>query len=92
VSTISVEHWEALVALDQPVGTCPMCGAAMKGEEPIEASGRLFLDARCVSCGHETTAPGGRRKARTTVVPFRRRTVEPLQRAADYAERAAGNQ
>ncbi len=90
--TISVETWETLVAFDMPAGRCPDCGAAMKAAEPYEASGVLYLDARCTGCGHETTAPQGRQKTRTVVVPFRRRHVTPLIRTADHAERAAGSQ
>lgn len=90
MATITIEQWETRVALDLPVGTCPKCGAPMKGAEPVDSMGVVFLDSECVSCGHETTAPGGRRKQPATVVPFRRRHVDRLERPQDHQERAAG--
>lgn len=87
----NLERWTTLVAEGQPVGVCPQagCGGQQFGEPLIEVRGRVFLDARCAACGHETSAPGGR-TSDVVVVPFRQRIVRPRERPRDHAERAAG--
>lgn len=87
---ITVDRWEYLVGTGQPVGRCPLCQGPMLGEAPVETAHGLFLDSHCIRCGHEVTAPGGRRLARPTVVQFRRRTVPHQERPADHQERATG--
>jgi hypothetical protein len=90
VADITVERWEYLVGTGQPVGRCPLCRGPMLGEAPVETAHGLFLDSQCLRCGHEVSAPGGRRLDRATVVQFRRRTVRHVERPADHQERASG--
>lgn len=86
-----LEEWEYAVAAGASVGTCSRCDGPMIPSPPEEVGGVVFLDARCASCGRETSAPGGKRtRPLFSLTPRRPAPSWRRVRDRDHAERAAG--
>ena len=65
-------QWNRARAAGEIVGVCRVCGGYLKALGVYQVGRVEWYEARCIDCGHEITAPGGRvlrRSARFTEQP-----------------------
>jgi len=60
------DRWKRAAATGEVVGTCFVCGGYLIPDDPgwARASVIQWFVARCLDCGHEVAAPGGRLNVR----------------------------
>lgn len=71
-----LEHWAALVATQDPIGTCkrPGCDGTLRALPPTVVAGLVWLEAECDTCWTGVGLPDGRRAD----PPRTLRPVQPL--------------
>jgi len=56
------DRWKRAIATGEVIGTCRACGGYLVPDDPpvVDTNPVQWFTARCLDCGHEVAAPGGR--------------------------------